>query len=233
MKIHKVIRIGLFVVALGLSTWMVKYTFFTSVLTSQKVEDNAMNKLKIIGPYDRTDIKDMPKVIPMTDEQRAYVISIAEMTINVIQKKTSLEQAESVLFDKGVYHAPKDAGPVILKAFRNENFNMKFINLVFERVDEQKIWKQAELKITTKNSPESAYQMDFPLSFFDGMTLETAYAEERKRNDETQLLNIFKFQSVNNGIKLKLQFETRADLSNLADKYPKSFHYLEVIRESD
>jgi hypothetical protein len=109
---------------------------------------------------------------------------------------------------------------------------MKFIHIVFERTDERSIWNNAELGIGTKNSPESAYQMNLPSSFFDGMVLDKAVSEERPVNGATPAhkVHIFQFHTSSNGVTVQLKFETHEDLSNLKDKYPKSFHALEITR---
>ena len=191
-----------------------------------------MNHLKIVGPTDALDLWELPSVVPMTDEQRAYIMALTDMAIRVIQKKTTLEEAENTLFGEGLYHFPKAPGPVKMKGFRSENFRMKFIHIVFERTDEKSIWNNAGLEITTKNSPKAEYQMDLPSSFFDRMILEKAVAEERPVNGSTPAhkVHIFQFHTSSNGVKVQLKFETREGLSNLKDKYPKSFHSLEITR---
>jgi hypothetical protein len=199
-----------------------------------KFEEKKLNQPLIIGPFDATDYKQMPASVPMTNEQKLYTIGIAQTAIQVIEKQITLDQSEKTLFGPGEYNVEKDASkPILSKNFPSRNFRMRTISIDFGRKDEKSPWRAMGLNITPRNFPNSAYQMDLPYSFFEGMTLEKAYAEERKRNNETQLLHIFKFQSAKNGIKLKYQFETRSDLSSVSDKYPKSFHYLEVVREGD
>jgi hypothetical protein len=229
----KTLAAALFVIALGALAWGVKATFFTPPPPAPpQAEGNPMNSLKIIGPYDDTALDDMPPVVPMTDEQRAYVMAITDMTVSVIQKTNTLEQAEQALLGKGMYHQPKTAEPVTLKAFRSENFRMRFIGIVFERADEKSIWREADLRIHPKGSSKSAYRMDLPASFFEGMVLDKAYAETRKVGDKTYLeIHVFKFHRIKNGTKLLFQFETRPDMSRLSDKYPRSFNYLRVERE--
>jgi len=224
--------IGILAIAFGLTAWGAWHAFFEPAPVPPKFEDNTMNQLKIVGPYDETDLHDMPSVIPMTDEQTAYVMAVTDMAIKVIQKKTTLEEAEKTLFGEGKYHFPKAPGPVKAKVFRSENFRMKFIHIVFERTDEQSIWNAVELGIGTKNSPESAYQINLPSSFFDGMVLDKAVSEDRPMNGATpaQKVHIFQFHTASNGVKVQLEFETREDLSNLKDKYPKSFHTLVITR---
>ena len=150
MNTQKTICFGLLAIALGMTTWGIWHAiFFEPTPAPSKFEDNTMNHLKIVGPTDALDPWELPSVVPMTDEQRAYIMALTDMAIRVIQKKTTLEEAENTLFGEGLYHFPKAPGPVKMKGFRSENFRMKFIHIVFERTDEKSIWNNAGLEITT------------------------------------------------------------------------------------
>lgn len=233
MNTQETIRFGLLAIALSVVTWGTWHAFFFEPTRApSKFEDNTMNQLKIVGPTDALDPRELPSVVPMTEEQTAYVMAVTGMAIKVIQKRTTLEEAEKTIFGEGMYHYPKAPGPVKMKGFRSENFRMKFIHIVFERTDEKSIWNNAGLEISTKNSPESEYQMNLPPSFFDGMVLDKAVAEDRLANGATPAhkVHIFQFHTSTDGVKVQLKFETRADLSNLQDKYPKSFSLLEIAR---
>ena len=166
MTTRKKIRFGLLVVALSIITLGVWHAIsFEPTPAPSTFEDHTMNHLKIVGPTDALDLRELPSVVPMTEEQTAYITAVTDMAIKVIQKKTTLEVAENTLFGEGMYHFPKAPGPVKSKVFRSEKFRMKFIHIVFERMDEKSVWNSAELEISTRNSPESAYQMNLPASF--------------------------------------------------------------------
>jgi hypothetical protein len=225
---------ALLLATLGLLAWGAKYAFLTPPPAPPQAEGNPMNSLKIIGPYDDTELDQMPSVVPMTDEQRAYTMAIAQLTVQVIQKTSTLAQAEQSLLGKGAYHVPKGPEPIVAKVFRAENFKMKFIGIVFKRADEKSVWGRATLRVDTKGSSKSQYQMNLPASFFEGMVFEKAYAEERKpEGGPPEHVHVFKFHKLQNNVKLRLQFESRPDLSPLSQKYPKSFHYLRVEREGE
>jgi hypothetical protein len=232
MNTQKSIHFGLLAIAVGMTTWGAWHAIFFEPATAHyKIEDNTMNQLKIFGPTDTLDPRELPSVVPMTNEQTAYVMAVTEMAIRVIQKRTALEEAEKTLFGEGKYHYPKAPGPVKSKIF-DENFRIRGVKFVFNRIDEKSVWNSAGLWFRTRNSSESAYQMNLPSSFFDGMILDKAVTEERPAYEVTPayIVHIFQFHTFSDGVKVQLKFETREDLSSLKDKYPQSFHFLEIAR---
>lgn len=197
-------------------------------------EEKRMNLTPLPDAFGNIELADMPSLVPMTSDQSLYVVALAQTAIKVLQKTKTLEQAETEIFGEGDFHWPKDPKkPIkISKSYRAENFRMKFISLGFRRNTPEGDWLSAGLSVEPKNSSKSAYQIDLPSSFFDGMILDKAVTEDRPVNGATPAHNvhIFQFHTSNNGIKVQLKFETREDLSNIKDKYPKSFHSLEITR---
>ena len=195
-------------------------------------EEKRMNPTMLFDPYKAIESKDMPSTLPMTDEQKAYAVAITQMTIRVIQKQTTLDQT-SALFGKGTYHVPKaPEQPITLIGFRAENFRMESISIAFQRKDEKSLWHEADLRFETRrNVSQSAYRMDLPTSFFEGMVKDKAFLDERPEGNDPRRVHVFQFHTALQGVNVKLQFETREDMSNLNDSYPKSFHYLKVTRQ--
>lgn len=197
-------------------------------------EENRMNLPPLPDAFSTIELADMPSQVPMTLDQQLYVVALVQTTINVLQKKITLEQAESELFGEGDFHWPKDPKKPtkVSKSYKAENFRMKFISLGFRRNSPEGDWLSAGLSVRPKNSTTGAYQMNLPPSFFDGMILDKAVAEDRLANGATPAhkVHIFQFHTSTDGVKVQLKFETRADLSNLQDKYPKSFSLLEIAR---
>lgn len=197
-------------------------------------EEKKMNHPPFPDAFGNIELADMPSLVPMTVEQRLYVIALVQTTIKVLQKKQTLEQAEKELFGEGGFHWPKDPQkPIkVSKSYKGENFRMKFISLGFRRNTSDGDWLSAGISIEPKNSTKSAYQMDLPASFFEEMILDKVASEDRPVNGATlaHKVHIFQFHTSSDGVKVHLKFETRQDLSNLKDKYLKSFHSLEITR---
>lgn len=227
------IKLGLITVAIASVVFLSTHDYLeTKTFSAQTFEENKLNQSPIISPYEKTDPSQLPPAVPMTDEQRLYATEIAKMTIRVIAKQVTLEKAEATLFGSGEYNVSKDASkPILGKSFRASNFRMQSVSLNFGRKTEQSVWSGAGVEIEPPNFPQSAYQMDLPTSFFEGMVKDKAFLDERPEGNNPRRVHVFQFHTALQGVNVKLQFETREDMSNLNDSYPKSFHYLKVTRQ--
>jgi hypothetical protein len=204
--------------------------FIPKIETPNAIQEKTMNMPKIIGPYDLHDVNTMPLIVPMTNEQKLYLISVVDAVLRVITKKTALEQEET-LFGKGEFFWPKDPQkPIkVSKSYDYENFRIKGLSLGFNRIDQNSVWSGAGITINPRNYPDGVYSMDLPASVFADFTLDKSFTEDRPE-ESIKRVNIFQFHLKSSQLNVKLQFEAREDVSSLQDKYPKSFHSLEITR---
>lgn len=193
-------------------------------------EVGIMNELKLHDPYEFQDINNMPATVPMTDEQKKYLIEITNAVLRVIKKETPLEKEET-LFGAGEFFWPKDPKkPIkVSKSYQPNNFKVNYLALGFRRASQKDIWNQAGFTIEPKNFPHGVYVMDMPASFFSDYELDKSTMEERP-DEAIKRVNVFQFHLKGSKLNVKLQFEAREDVSNLQDKYPNSFHYLKIMR---
>lgn len=208
----------------------------TADASDQQVRGKAirMNEPKLTTRYDALGVTETPSVIPASVEQSLYVASLVRSVIEVLLQKTSLENAEQTLFGEGQYFWPKAPQKPVRtsKSYDQNNFRVNFISLSFARTNENSVWSGAALSVTPKAFPRSAYQFAIPPNLFAGMILERTYAEERPANGSApaRRVHIFEFSLNDGGVTLSLQFETRADLSNLKALHPVTFDLLKVKR---
>lgn len=190
-----------------------------------------MSEAKIVGPYDLQEVNDMPAIVPMTDEQKLYLISVVAAALRVIIKKTTLDAEES-LFGPGEYFWPKDPKkPIkVSKSYRSTRF--RDLSLGFRRKDQDSVWSRVGISIHPRNFPDGVYFIDLSASFFADYVLKKSFAEDRPE-ESIERINVFEFSLKNSTQDIQLKFESREDISSLQDKYPKSFHYLKIIRTGE
>ena len=189
-----------------------------------------MTQLMIQDPYDLQDINTIPSMVPMSTELKQYLVDVTQSMLRVITKQTTLEHEEGFL-GEGEYHWPKDpAKPIILKGLRK--LRTKNFSVVFERRGEHSVWFEATLTADPRNYPIGLYWMDLPASFFADFILEKSFMEDRP-NHSIKRVSVFQFSLKNSTQPIQLQFESRADVSSLQDKYPKSFHFLKITRTGE
>jgi hypothetical protein len=193
-----------------------------------------MTDTKLTTPYDAMDVREMPSVVPASPEQSQYVVSLAKSVIGVLLQKSTLDDEERAAFGKGEFFWPKDPKKPIRtsKSYDSSNFRINFVTLSFARQSEDTPWTGAALSINPKAFPRSSYKFVIPTEFFAGMTLVRAYSEERAANGSSpaRKVNIFEYSLVDKDIRLSLQFEARADLTDLKEPRPSTFDLLKVKR---
>jgi hypothetical protein len=168
--------------------------------------------------------------IPISDELKAYLALITPAILRVISKETTLIQEEQIL-GVGKDHAPKGPEPVTYRYY-DKNISGKHVGANFKRANESQTWSIGQIFLVPRNAPTGVYYMNLPSEFFNGYVLEKTFLE--KRPDETiEAVNIFQFKLQNGAKNIRLQFETREDVSSLQDKYPKSFHLLKITRTGE
>jgi len=71
--------------------------------------------------------------------------------------------------------------------------------------------------------------MNLPESFFADLALLKTFSEKRE-HEALVAVHVFEFAPRQGDKKIRIRFETRPDLSDLGEKYPRSFHALIVSR---
>ncbi|XLZ71969.1 hypothetical protein ABT364_08365 [Massilia sp. SR12] len=180
--------------------------------------------------YDRLDPTELPATVPMSPEQRDYLIYIANALREAIEGGRSLGESDPV-FGKGTFYWPKDPKKPIKTSlsFRPENFKMRSISVGFRRQSSKGPWESAALLVNPRNFPTGVYRMDLPESFFSDLVLLKTYSKKRE-HASLPMVNVFEFAPRQGNTEIRLLLETRPDLSNLDQKYPRSFHSLLVTR---
>jgi hypothetical protein len=189
--------------------------------------------MQVWKPDRADDPLGMPAIIPMPRKQALYIISIVNAMRRVIEKKTTLTREEA-LFGEGEFFFPKDRKKPIKasKSYWSENFRLRSITVGFRRKHEGSDWHSAGLRVEPLNFPTGIYSMDFSPDFLNEFILERSYSEKRKEQSIEQV-NVFEFRHKDLSNKIKLHFESRQDVSDLEDGYPKSFHALSITRAID
>jgi hypothetical protein len=189
-------------------------------------EVNKMNEPTIQDPYDLVDIDSTPSKVPFSAELNQYLVVVMQSMIMVIKDKSDVKKTEPVL-GEGEYHWPKDKKPITLRVYKK--LKTKRFSVVFERKNEDLPWFEGTLNAFPRNYPRSVYSMDLPASLFADFKLDKAFKEDRPEQS-LKSVNVFQFHLKNSTTPVQLQFEAREDVSNLEDKYPKSFHFLKITR---
>jgi hypothetical protein len=144
----------------------------------------------------------------------------------VIENKRHLHENDEI-FGQGEFFWPKDPKKPIksILSFEIDNFKFRFIRLGFMRRSEQHPWESATLTVQPKNFPTGVYGMELPESFFTDLVLLKSYSEKREHGS-IENINVFEFVPRENHSNIKIRFESRQDVSDLHEKYPRSFHAL-------
>jgi hypothetical protein len=188
------------------------------------------NRAAIVSQYDVMDVRQMPSVVPFTDEQSACVIEILSAARRVIEGTAGVEAEEQKVFGKGLFFWPKNPAKPIktLKYYPSENFRMHGISLSFERASEHSPWAKAGLAIHPRNFPLGVFSMHLPPSVFDNFRL-TKVTREQRPDESIRDPIVFYFEHKRvRGLTLKV--ESREDVVHVDDTYPSSFHAIQLMR---
>lgn len=198
------------------------------LLPSNQNEATKMNAPKLSNQFETMDPLELPLKVPMSPEQVAYLKSIVDKMHEVINEERTLLEADP-FFGKGEFFWPKDPRKPTHTSlsFEEENFGFKSISLGFTRENSDGPWRSAVLFVQPMNYPIGVFEMELSPSFFSSLTLQRSYVEKREHESITEV-NVFEFRSNKSGKKTAWKFEARPDVSNLADKYPRSFHALTI-----
>ena len=164
---------------------------------------------------------------PLPKELIVHLDQMMKSVMRVVSKQVDLKQEETFL-GEGKNHAEKDTLMLLMRSYSQE-LDGKRSGIVFKRRSDQEVWSHGYFHITPTEYPRDVYDMNLPASFFAGMTLAKAYVLERP-GFKPPRDNIFEFNATQNGVKLLLTFECPIEVSNVEDKYPKSFIRLNIKR---
>ena len=180
--------------------------------------------------FDKLDPTELPPIVPMSREQRDYLIPITKAMREVVEQRRPLGESDP-FFGKGKFFWPKNPKEPIKTwlSFERSNFAVRSISLGFRRSKADAPWESAVLLVHPRNFPWGVYSMDLPKSFFADLALLKAFSEKRQHG-ALVAVNVFEFAPRQGDTKIRIRFETRPDLSDLGEKYPRSFHALVVSR---
>jgi len=188
-------------------------------------------RVQIPMPFEDIDSWNLPEMIPLTDEQRVYIIDILSALMRVVEGVSSLEQEEEQVLGTGQFYWPKNPDePVKLsKSYFGENFRMSGIAAKISRENESSPWLKAGLSIYPRNFPRSVYSMQLPAQVFKDFELVIVKHEQRSEQRLTKPAVFYlRHKRVKN---LQIKVEVRGDMVTAKDSYPRSFHYFEVSRK--
>lgn len=188
-------------------------------------------KLRIASPYENVDSREMPAVIPLSDEQRSYVIEVLSAMVRVIAGSSRLELEEKMYLGAGQFYWPKNPDePVKLsKSYFGEHFRMAGLAANVNRESENSPWTRFNVSVRPRNFPRGVYSMQLPSSFFKEFELQRVTQEERDGERITNpIVFYFKHRNIRNVV---LKVEARDDVASTRDLSPPSFHALQILRE--
>lgn len=168
-----------------------------------------------------------PTRVPFPKELEPLLDQMMKSVIRVVSKQNTLEQEESFL-GKGRNYAEKHTPMLLMRSYDKELAGERS-GIVFKRLSDKLVWSHGYFYVTAPGDPRVIYDMKLPASFFSGLTFNSAYALNRLQY-QPPVVNFFEFKLTQNGIPVLLKFEAPIEVSNLEDKYPKSFIRLDITR---
>lgn len=195
---------------------------------SENKKVTAMKNHEIIDRYKNSELDDIPPTVPVTAEQQEYIAYLYKSMLDVIKQKKNLSENDPI-FGKGEFFWPKDPSKPIKASisYDVENFKFGSISVGFGRKNSSSPWNSAGISIQPRNFPYGFFDMKFTKAFFDDLVLEKATTEERK-NEAVKIVNVFLYKTKENDRGIKLRFDASPTVSDVKDKYPRSFHYLYI-----
>lgn len=183
-----------------------------------KKEQNMVNSMLVTSSKDSV-------VIPPA--KLIYLKSILPAILRVVSGSSQLDEEEA-LFGDGVDHWPKNPGPPTLRYYNNIKYSE--FSISFEKKGGKDIWVNSNLAVLPSGYPHTVFRMDLNKDFFSDFIFEGA-REEVQENKPIKNVVVFKFKTKNFRNNLRLEFRVRENMVDIKnDKYPSSFHSLEVSR---
>lgn len=232
MKIRiAVFLLGALAIGVAIGYEVCSYGQFQKDAAAMSERSMIQEKLRIASLYENIDSREMPAIIPLSDEQRSYVIEVLSAMIRVIAGSTPLELEERMYLGTGQFYWPKNPDePVRLsRSYFGENFRMAGIAANINRKSENSPWTRFSASVHPRNFPRGVYSMQLPSSFFKEFELQKVAQEMR---DGERIANpivfYFKHKHIRN---VMLKVEARDDVASTRDSLPSSLHALEIRRE--
>lgn len=193
-------------------------------------EISDMNPNHFNNHFDEMDPADLPVLVPMRPDQIEYLTLVTTSMREVVEKTRMLEETDPV-FGVGKYYWPKDPNKPVKTSisFGVENFKVRSISVGFRRKTAESAWESATLTVHPRNFPIGIFSMSLPEKYFANLVWLRSFSEKRE-NESVKNVNVFEF-SLQNRSNIKFRFEARPDVSNVDDKYPRSFHMLSIRSE--
>jgi hypothetical protein len=184
----------------------------------------------ITAPYDNAENWQIPTIVALNDVQRSYVSEVLSALIRVIGEVSSLESEEKRTLGCGQFYWPKNPGePIqVSKSYFGRDFRMSGIAARIERKSQSSSWVKAGLAVRPRNFPKGVYDMQLPPEVFNDFELKKV-AQEEQQNERIKQPVVFYFE--HKKIKhLSLKIAARDDVAQVADRFPSSFHMIEIVR---
>ena len=169
-------------------------------------------------------IQDLHSQYDLSLEQVQTIVNVINAMSLIITRKSTPEQEKNILGELK-YDYPKDPRKTITSA----SFRIPLIGHGgdLNRVNDQQPWSEGGLLIAVDQVP---YKMGLTKRFFTealGLIFDKAIFIER--NDAPiPAYHIFYYHKDIGSIRLRYEFDTRPDASNLKDGYPKAFHEVRI-----
>jgi len=185
---------------------------------------------RIPAPFDNLESWRIPDVVPLNDEQRAYVSQVMLALIAVVGEESSLMVQEERVLGCGQFFWPKNPDePIkVSKSYFGEHFRMSGIAARLERKSESLPWIKAGLTVHPRNFPRGVYEMKIPRETFKDFDLKEVTQEERfDKRIQKPIVFIFEHKKIKN---FRMKIEARDDVATVGDSWPSSFHFIEMTR---
>ena len=179
----------------------------------------AMTEQKTLQIQDQNELNDYSSW--QIQELAEVIKSIAK----VIEKKSTAEK-ESPILGELKYSSPKDPRKPINRA----SFSTRKLEGVggFYKASPNSEWYEGRYLFVEQQRP---YRLGLTKNFFFhelGLVLEKAVFEKREHAPLSEY-HVYHFRPKDGNKEIKFIFESRTDVSDLHDGYPKSFHRVTVI----
>jgi hypothetical protein len=198
---------------------------YTISLTIIQANGEEMKKKTVMDVQKSYQIQDQSEPNDYSKEQIQRLANIINSIARVVGKESTLEK-EHLILGELKYMYPKDPKKSItMVSFYSENFRGTG---GFDRISPNSEWHKGGYAFGNRQSP---YRLGLTKSFFSDeleLVLEKAVFEKRE-NAPLFEYHMYYFHSKKGNKNIQFIFESRADVSNLQDGYPKSFHAVNVI----
>jgi hypothetical protein len=186
----------------------------------------------IASNYDDSEIRDMPAVAQLNEEQRIYILELLSAIFRLLEGTSDIQSEENTIFGEGKFYWPKDPEKPIKteRYYTHENFRMRGISLWIERKNVGGNWKKASLTVIPRNFPHGVYDMSLPAStFLEFELIKTVHEKRKDESIDNPVVFYFSHRKIRD---MRLKIEARSDVVSVEEPYPRSFHHIQITRSS-